>query len=574
MAGARLASCAPGKISLPRAMQEPLAPPSAERRPVTADASRPCPHRRLCLAAGGELAGGDAQPGGAARRHPRLSRCGERLVPRRHGRHRGAAGGALQGDARAHQGGQFDRPRARRPLCLRRALRRGRPASAATCAQPRDGGAEEVLLDGNALAEGRAYFRLGGAAHAPDHRLLAWSHDDAGSEFYTLSVRDLETRPRPLRRHRRHRRLGGLVGRLPQPLLCPPRRQPPALARLPPRDRHRAARTTCSSTRRPIPASSSMSARRSRDRFIVIHDAATTRRREARLIPADAPESDADPRRAAPDRRRIRASTRRTARFFILTNAGGAKDFKIVTAPVAAPGRENWTRPRAARAGPAHPVAHRLCAPPRPAGARRRPAAHRRAPPRRRRGARHRLRRGGLFARPVRRLRVRHRHAALHLFVDGDAGARLRLRHGDARARAAQGAGDPLRPRPVALRDAAHLRARRGRREGADLAALPQGHAARRLGAALLYGYGAYGIAIPAAFSVSRAVAGRPRLRLRHRPYPRRQGQGLWLVRERQARAQGQHLLRFRRRRRASGRASATRRAERSSRRAARPAAC
>ncbi len=54
------------------------------------------------------------------------------------------------------------------------------------------GGGEEIMLDGNALAEGRAYFRIGGASHSPDHRLLAWSHDDAGSEFFMLSVRDLE----------------------------------------------------------------------------------------------------------------------------------------------------------------------------------------------------------------------------------------------------------------------------------------------------------------------------------------------------------------------------------------------
>ena len=55
------------------------------------------------------------------------------------------------------------------------------------------GGPEEILLDGNALAAGRAYFRIGGAFHSPDHRLLAWSHDDSGSEFYTLSVRNLES---------------------------------------------------------------------------------------------------------------------------------------------------------------------------------------------------------------------------------------------------------------------------------------------------------------------------------------------------------------------------------------------
>ena len=57
--------------------------------------------------------------------------------------------------------------------------------------QPRAGGDEEVLLDGDALAAGKAYFQLGGWRHSPDHRLLAWSADDKGSEFYTLRVRDL-----------------------------------------------------------------------------------------------------------------------------------------------------------------------------------------------------------------------------------------------------------------------------------------------------------------------------------------------------------------------------------------------
>jgi oligopeptidase B len=52
---------------------------------------------------------------------------------------------------------------------------------------------EEVMLDGDALAEGKAFFDLGTAAHSPDHRRLAWSFDDKGSEYFTLRVRDLAT---------------------------------------------------------------------------------------------------------------------------------------------------------------------------------------------------------------------------------------------------------------------------------------------------------------------------------------------------------------------------------------------
>ena len=51
-------------------------------------------------------------------------------------------------------------------------------------------GPEGVLLDGNELGKGRAYFRFGGIAMSPDHKLAAWSFDGNGSEFYELRVRD------------------------------------------------------------------------------------------------------------------------------------------------------------------------------------------------------------------------------------------------------------------------------------------------------------------------------------------------------------------------------------------------
>jgi oligopeptidase B len=59
--------------------------------------------------------------------------------------------------------------------------------------RPRGGGPDQIMLDGDALAEGKPFFDLGGAAHSPDHARLAWSYDDKGSEFFTLRVRDLAT---------------------------------------------------------------------------------------------------------------------------------------------------------------------------------------------------------------------------------------------------------------------------------------------------------------------------------------------------------------------------------------------
>jgi oligopeptidase B len=59
------------------------------------------------------------------------------------------------------------------------------------CRVPSEGGVDQMLLDGDALAKGKAYFHLGGASHSYDHRLLAWSADDTGSEFNQIHVRDL-----------------------------------------------------------------------------------------------------------------------------------------------------------------------------------------------------------------------------------------------------------------------------------------------------------------------------------------------------------------------------------------------
>ena len=59
------------------------------------------------------------------------------------------------------------------------------------CRQPRAGGAEPIQLDAHAHAAGKAFLQLRAANHSPDHRLLAWSADETGSEFHTLHVRDL-----------------------------------------------------------------------------------------------------------------------------------------------------------------------------------------------------------------------------------------------------------------------------------------------------------------------------------------------------------------------------------------------
>jgi oligopeptidase B len=55
------------------------------------------------------------------------------------------------------------------------------------------GGPDELILDEPALAEGKDYFRLGALVQSPDGRLLAYAIDDNGSERFMLRIRDLTT---------------------------------------------------------------------------------------------------------------------------------------------------------------------------------------------------------------------------------------------------------------------------------------------------------------------------------------------------------------------------------------------
>jgi oligopeptidase B len=59
------------------------------------------------------------------------------------------------------------------------------------CRKPRGGGASELLVDGDELGAGKTFFRIGQTAHSPDHKLLAWSADENGSELFAVRVRNL-----------------------------------------------------------------------------------------------------------------------------------------------------------------------------------------------------------------------------------------------------------------------------------------------------------------------------------------------------------------------------------------------
>lgn len=67
----------------------------------------------------------------------------------------------------------------------------GRPRPALDAHEPVPG--EQVLLDGNAEAEGHEFFSLGALTVSPDHRRLAYAVDTEGDERFALRVKDLQT---------------------------------------------------------------------------------------------------------------------------------------------------------------------------------------------------------------------------------------------------------------------------------------------------------------------------------------------------------------------------------------------
>ncbi len=205
---------------------------------------------------------------------------------------------------------------------------------------PRDGGAEELILDGDKEAAGKAYFRIGGASHSPDHKLLAWAYDDKGSEFFTMRVRDLANGAD--RDDIVTDTGGGGVWSSASDALVYTRLD---ANHRPSKVFVHALGTPAADDRliyeEPDPGYFVGVGKSQSDDwiFIDVHDHETS---EVHMVPATDPL--APPRMIAARETGVEYSVDEGGgTLYILTNAGGAKDFKIVTAPADAPGRDNWT---------------------------------------------------------------------------------------------------------------------------------------------------------------------------------------------------------------------------------------
>ena len=203
----------------------------------------------------------------------------------------------------------------------------------------RDGSDETVLLDANAISKGLAYFRLGGFAHSRDHRLIAYSVDHTGAEYFTIHVRDTSTASDL------GDRIEGTTGQAVWAgdsktffyVWVDENHRPARVFRHVVGTEQSADVIVFEDTRPGFFIAISQTQSHGYI-TIVSHDHETS---EQRVLDADRP--DDKPRLIAP---------RKAAqeyyidhgddRFFILTNAGGAEDFKIVTAPLETPDRRYW----------------------------------------------------------------------------------------------------------------------------------------------------------------------------------------------------------------------------------------
>ena len=202
-----------------------------------------------------------------------------------------------------------------------------------------DGDNETVLVDGNKEADGKEYFRIGGASHSPDHKLVAFAYDDKGSEFFTLVLREAGT----------GENLTDVIPDTGSGGVWSADSKYVFYIRLD--ENHRPSKLFRHEVGSPVAddvlvheetdAGFFMNVSKSQSGDWIIIDCHDHQSSESWLIPATAPLT---PPRVVEPREPDHEYSVDEAHgvLYILTNSDDAEDFRIVTAPVGEPARKNW----------------------------------------------------------------------------------------------------------------------------------------------------------------------------------------------------------------------------------------
>jgi oligopeptidase B len=204
---------------------------------------------------------------------------------------------------------------------------------------------EQVILDGNQLAEGHAFFAIGATDISRDGRWLAYTTDTTGFRQYTLHIKDLET----------GETLPGEVERVGSVVWAADNRSFFYTVEDEEQKRqYQLWRHTCGGQdKNGTPHSAdvlvyqddderfNLGAGRTRDGKFIVMESASHITTESWVLAATEPEGQftlITPR----DGEHEYSIDHRNGLWFIRTNDRG-RNFRLVTAPVATPGREHWT---------------------------------------------------------------------------------------------------------------------------------------------------------------------------------------------------------------------------------------
>jgi oligopeptidase B len=200
-------------------------------------------------------------------------------------------------------------------------------------------GEEEVLLDVNELAEHESFMALGTMVISDDGNLLAYSCDNRGFRQYKLYVKDLRT-GEVLKQH--VDRVGSVVWAADNKTL---------FYTVEDEEQKRQFQFFRHNIEKPFTEAElvyeekderfNIGAGRTRDDKYIILESSSHTTTEEKILPADEPRGTW--RLIEPRREEIEYyADHRNGQLYIRTNDTG-RNFRLVTAPVDAPGRENWT---------------------------------------------------------------------------------------------------------------------------------------------------------------------------------------------------------------------------------------